>query len=615
MPHSMSDAVRKAVQDGRAFLMQSLFRRVLFSFFAIIFGTVFTIVLYYYIQTSSYVKTREVSKIEMLNAQSASKLETQMANISSTAWNYFADQRFQKFVMTLGSDLNAYNEFSGNFSQFVTDHPEVEFFVVTQLEGNRLIKGNINSTEVVDFEEMKSIAIANNGKGAWVSSIAFDRETGRQANTLTYVQAVKDIRFVSRQSPIVGVLMIQLSYDYLREWLAGIGKEESLQFYLADAETGRIMVAADPAMIGTRLEGLPASDEPHDHIRWSRYKTEKMLFVSHALAKTSWVLVGSAEVDALLSEVNVLARNIVLIGVLALLGGMLVASLLSSRILNPLKMLKKGIHAVENGDYNLILPVHSMDEIGYIIHRFNQMTKEIKSLIQKVYETDLGRKEAELRSLQSQINPHFLYNTLGMIDSLAVLHEDDRISRISRALAKMFRYSISADRVSSLQSEIRQAELYLYIQQQRYGDRFQYAIDVPERLHDLRVPKLLFQPLIENCFVHAFDRMSASCELRIKAWEDPDGRLYVSIWNNGPPIPPEVISRLRRELNHGQPQRTARPQGSSIGLLNVAQRIQLFYGPEYGLSIRSQDGEGTEVIVELRRIEAEGDGHETVDRG
>ncbi|SFB58076.1 two-component system, sensor histidine kinase YesM [Cohnella sp. OV330] len=583
---ALIQSMMKRMTNVFAYVSRSLYRKMLLASFATITITVTTLGLYSYAHTSSDIKQREIQNMEMFSSQSAANLETQMANIRSTAWNYFSDPRFQSFVQTLGSDPAAYGEFSGSFSQFVTDHAAVEFIVVTQLGGNRLIKGNLNNTDVPDFEDLKEVAIANDGRGVWVPSIAFDSRTGQEASTLTFVQAVKKISALSK-FPIIGVLMIQLSYEHLNQWLAALGETEGVDFLLADSKTETIRISADLSLLGKPLE---------------RHRGSDMLYVSQPLANTSWVLVGIVDVRTLLKKVNGLARDTIFIGLACLMGAMLLASVLSSRILTPLKELKKGILAVEKGDYDITLPIRSKDETGYIIHRFNHMAEEIKALILKVYETDLVRKEAEIKSLQSQINPHFLYNTLGIIDSLATLHEDDRISLISRSLAKMFRYNIGADRMSTMQMELRQIELYLYIQQQRYGNRFKYAIEVEEALYGIPIPKLLFQPLVENCFVHAFDGMSAQSELRIRGWSRSDRQIYVSIWNNGPPIEAARLAELNALLGKDIQQRRDSNPPSSIGLMNVQHRIKLLYGHDYGLTITSEREQGTEVVIVLRKL-------------
>jgi len=588
-----------------AYITKSLYRKMLFAFFMTITITVTTLGLYYYVQTSSEIKLREIDNMEKLSEQSAAKLETQMANIKSVAWDYFADSRFQQFVMNMGSDPDAYSDYSGKFSQFVTDNPAVEFIMAGRLDDYRLIKGNIDITDVVDFDDIQAAAIANDGKGAWVQSITFDRQTGQKVSTLTFVQAIKKVNIIS-DSPIVGVLMIQLSYEYFSEWLKGIGAREQAQYMLVDSVSGTVEIAADPALVGTKLSDLGdlmslSRSHPSRH-RFGMEHGKATLFVSHRLENTSWVLIGKIPLRVLLAQVNAIARDTIMIGIICLLGAMVIAGVLSSRITVPLKELKKGIRSIEKGDYDIALQARSKDETGYIVHRFNQMAAEIKALIVRVYEADLVKKDAEIRSLQSQINPHFLYNTLGIIDSLATLQEDERISLISRSLAKMFRYSISAGRLFTLQAEMRQIELYLYIQQQRFSDRLHYSIEIDDDIYDIRVPKLLFQPIVENIFIHAFDGMTTQGEIRIRAWRVSDADIRISVWNNGPNIDPAKLEELRAMLEHNDVPGGADKSSSSIGLINVQRRIRLVYGSEYGLTIQSEPDRGTEVLVRIRKL-------------
>lgn len=572
------------------YILGSLFRKLLISFFAIIAITVTMLGSYYYTKTSQDMKRREIRNMETLSEQAALALETKMKSIQNTLWNFFSDIRFQSFVNTLGVDPEAHEEFSDKLSQFITDYPEVDFFVVTQLEGNQIIKGNIKSTDIIDFQQLKQIAISNNGRGAWVPSRAIEPRTGQEVSTVAYVQAIKKTNNFIAGFPLIGVMMVQLSHESLSQWLLDIWEHEAADYMLADKETGQIRIASNPNLRGQYLDSL---------------EDEGLLFVTYPLVNTPWSLVGIAETKALLAEVGKLALNTIYFGIACLLGSLLMASLLSSRILTPLKELKKGIVMVEKGDYDIHLPIRARGEVGYIIHRFNQMAAEIKSLIMRIYETDLVRKEAEIKSLQSQINPHFLYNTLGVIESLATLHDDERISMISRSLAKMFRYNISADRMSTIQMELGQIRLYLYIQQQRYGERVQYTIESDDQLDSVQIPKLLFQPLVENCFVHTFDRMTADGLLKIRIWRVSDNQLFVSVWNNGPAIEKEQLEGIQDMLGQGIHQRRSSGRPASVGLLNVQHRIKLLYGNEYGLSIQSHPEKGTEAVICFRKLSEE----------
>lgn len=600
-----------------AFLTKSLFRKMFVAFFLAITTTVTTLGFYYFNQISSDIKKREISNMEKLSEQSASRLETQMANIKSVAWDYFSDSRFQRFVMDMGSDPDTYSDYSGKFSQLIADNSAVEFIMVSDLNGYRMIKGNIDVIDVLDLDKMKAISISSEGKGVWYPSETYNKQLGKTVNTLTFVQSIRRISILS-DSPVVGVLMIQLSYDHLSQWLGSIGAEELGQYMLIDSTTGKVQMAADRSIVGSRLNNFHelvtfGSQNPVKH-QFIQDQGEDTLYVSHRLANTSWVLVGMIPLRVLLRQVNVLAGHTMMIGMLFLFCAMVLASVISSRISVPLKELQKGIRSIEKGDYSVSILVQSKDELGYIIHRFNQMAAEIKSLIVKVYEADLVKKDAEIKSLQFQINPHFLYNTLGIIDSLASIQEDDRISRISSSLAKMFRYNISAGRMVALQAEVGQIQMYLYIQQQRFTERLCYSIEIEQGLENIHIPKLVIQPLVENCFIHAIDHMTSLGEIRVRSWSLSDKEVYISVWNNGPAIDPAGLEKLQAELDKSELQHYSARMSSSIGLLNVQHRLRLVYGPEYGLTIHSSLKEGTEVLMHIRRLGEEEMAYEAVNR-
>ncbi|NBD25783.1 sensor histidine kinase [Paenibacillus glycinis] len=599
------------------FITKSLYRKIWFCFFVTISITVVTLGLDYYVQTSSDIKRQAIGNMEQISNQSAATLESYMTNIKNFAWEYFGDKDFQQFVKHLGADPGTYSHYSTKFNQFLSRNPVADLIMVSQMNGNRLTSGGISKVNSLDqdFEQLKTIAIRNDGKGAWLPTVVIDPRTKKSVRTLIFTQAIKTIDFNS-DNPVVGVLFIRLSSDFLKDWLGEIGSEEQGQYALVDSADSRVMFTLNEKSLGERLTGLDRLFAFSYHVT-SRYLYadhlgEKTLFVSNKLDNTSWVLVGQIPLGILLRQVNELALRTLMIGAVCLLGAMIIASVLSSKIITPLKQLKKGIVAIEKGDYGVAVPVTSTDEIGYFVRRFNQMAKEINELIVKVYEADLVKKDAEIKSLQSQINPHFLYNTLGMIDSLAALHDDDRISIISSSLAKMFRYNISAGHMSTLHAEIRQLEIYLSIQQIRFADRLTYTIDMEEGLQTILTPKLLLQPLVENSFIHGIDHLSAGGEIRIRAYSLSDTDAVITVWNNGPRIEPQRLQALHLMLEQCQQQNYASNSASSIGLFNVQYRIKLVFGNHYGLTLHSSDDQGTTATVSVKKMRVE-EAHDEID--
>ncbi|WP_177186815.1 sensor histidine kinase [Paenibacillus sp. CF384] len=599
-------------------ITKSLYRKIWFCFFITISITVSALGLDYYIQTSSDIKQRAVGNMEQISNQSAATLESYMLNVKNFAWDYFGNKDFQQFVSRMGADPDAYSHYSAKFSQFLTDNPVVDYIMVSQLDGYMLSSGRMNETNELDFdfEPIEKAAVAKDGKGIWVPTHTIDAATNQQVNTLMFAQAVKIINF-NIDTPIVGVIYIRLSPEYLKKWLGDIASDEQGNYMLVDSASGQVMLL-DHERTDAQLQGLNGLFRFSYGIS-SRYMFGddhgvETLFVSNELNNTSWALIGKVPLKVLLEQLNTFALRTLVIGMICLLGAMVIASLLASRIITPLKLLKNGIISIEQGNYEVSVPVTSKDEIGYFIRHFNQMAKEINSLIVKVYETELVKKDAEIKSLQSQINPHFLYNTLGMIDSLASLHEDDRISLISSSLAKMFRYNISGGHMSTLQTEIRQLEIYLSIQQIRFGARLRYSIEIEEGLHATLTPKLLLQPLVENSFIHGIDHLTQGGEIRIQAYSLSETDAAITIWNNGPAIEKQKLAVLQGKLEQCQQLNYSDHTASSIGLFNVLYRIKLVFGSSYGLTVQSSQDQGTTVTVLIKKTRVEEPSYEIASR-
>lgn len=210
------------------------------------------------------------------------------------------------------------------------------------------------------------------------------------------------------------------------------------------------------------------------------------------------------------------------------------------------------------------------------------------------------KRKSEFESLQAQINPHFLYNTL---DSIVWMVESERyqeaISMVT-ALASLFRISLSKGKnIITIQEEIEHAQNYLYIQKIRYKNRFQVKIDIASEIYECSTIKLIVQPLLENAIYHGVEYMDGEGEITIKGYlKDED--IYIDVIDNGLGMPEEEINLILRDNTR------VHKKGSGIGLSNVHQRIQLYFGPKYGLLIDSELDEGTTVHIHLPRVKYNG---------
>lgn len=257
----------------------------------------------------------------------------------------------------------------------------------------------------------------------------------------------------------------------------------------------------------------------------------------------------------------------------------------------------------ENGDFSISFDENRGDEVGQLGKSFNKMLFKIKELINTVYEVRLKEREAELNALQSQINPHFLYNTLESISITALLNNDMDAVNMIGILVKFFRYNISKGKeIVEISKEIEHINNYLEIQKYRFKDKFQIFINIDKEIYNYKIIKLALQPLVENSIYHGLERKKGTGSIKIIGIKE-NNKVKISIIDDGIGIDPDTLDKLNRTLNKSK---SANVDSSrSIGLQNVHERIQLYFGDEYGLKISSKSGEGTEITLTIPVINSD----------
>lgn len=248
---------------------------------------------------------------------------------------------------------------------------------------------------------------------------------------------------------------------------------------------------------------------------------------------------------------------------------------------------------VEEGKFDITVPVDSKDEIGVISNAFNEMCQKLTDYIARVYQAELQRKDAELNALQMQINPHFLYNTLESIKAQAVKENDKITPEMVTLLGNLFRWSSNTrNRFVILEEEIDYVKTYLKLQSYRYDRNMEIDIKIDEENLDYAVPKLILQPMVENIIKHALMGVERSWLVGISAKKKTE-KLEITIYDNGCGMPKEKLKELQEGLDKDLNQN----EFQSIGIQNVNHRIKLLFGSEYGVWIESIEKQGTAVKV------------------
>jgi len=251
----------------------------------------------------------------------------------------------------------------------------------------------------------------------------------------------------------------------------------------------------------------------------------------------------------------------------------------------------RGIENVRNGDLDMHLNIHTNDEFQIIADSYNQMLGDIKNLIEINKEKARQSVLSEIKQLESQFNPHFLFNTLEMIKYMTKM-EPTSVNKIIQSLSALLRYSISnTNSEVALDEDIEYTKNYLFIQKHRFGKQFDYSINMEEATCDCIVPKLIIQPIIENAVKYGFEKKkSLSVKIRASFVEDA---LVIVIFDDGTGMEPDVLEEIRQILKQGKNSTV------HIGLFNVHRRIQLIYGEKYGIEIMSEKHQGTMVKIIL----------------
>lgn len=289
-----------------------------------------------------------------------------------------------------------------------------------------------------------------------------------------------------------------------------------------------------------------------------------------------------------------LTINLLAIALLMICVSMIITGFISSGLTRPLELLMNTIQKIGNGNVQLRAKIVKEDEIGELAQQFNEMLDQMEELKQKEYQTKQLLNRAEYKALQAQVNPHFLYNTLDTMASIAEIRNCPEVSHMSQSLALIFRYSLNMkDPFSTVENEIVHLKNYIYVMDMRMHDNIQYTFDVDEMTLKSKLPRLSLQPIVENAINHGLRNKRGIKKIGIQIKREQMD-LVICIEDNGIGLDTSAINESLRknELDFVE-------KGNSIGLHNINARLKMLYGNQYGMHLESMLGEGTKVFMIL----------------
>lgn len=390
------------------------------------------------------------------------------------------------------------------------------------------------------------------------------------------------------------ITAVDMNFSRIEEVCSQVELGHRGYIYVID-DSGNIIYHPQQQLIyaGLKEEDIQKAIASETGSYLEKNKGEEKSTVIMDVGTSGWKMVGISYVDEIVRN----KRNFTTLIVIILLVGMafivLASIFISYKISQPILRLEMQMNKIERGDFNIEhLEARGEDEVKKLTRSFNVMIERIRGLMAQIITEQEAKRKNELKALQAQINPHFLYNTL---DSIIWMNENKNhkgVSSMTAALAKLFRISISrGSEVISLSDEVEHAISYLTIQKMRYKNKFKYTIDLPDNLKEYQTLKLLLQPIIENAIYHGINNIPDEGLIDISVYREDNSIVY-KVQDNGYGIEEKKLKNIFSNESKSK-------HSSGVGLKNVNERVILYYGDEYGITIESEPEVGTTVFIKI----------------
>lgn len=510
---------------------------------------------------------KELNKIERLTFDILSNKSNQVyfKKIKSEFYNY--------------EDYQMINEISNRFITLSNSENYIYSIGFLDQTGKEYSIGRY--VKYLDKPRIQEVMLkANQNKGAitWISPSEYDN----------CIIAAREIKSVEDMSTLV-TLIIRIDIDKLSRAQIRDSKYKS-NLIILDGEK----VVLDKYNF---LKAYKIHNQSHDTVKKIVEIGGQKNIISYTTSSyTNWIYVNILPYHNIFSKVIQMKIIIwlVLLGIFILV--IFCGFKFSKDITEPIVNLSEKMKRVEKGDFHvdeteLTKDLYNQDEICQLNNEFAIMLNEINHLIEENYIKQLIIKDSEFKLLQTQINPHFLYNTLASINGLAKINKQDKIVAMVKALSKLLRNSINnKESLISINEEIDLLNNYIYIQQMRFGERLQVYLEVEEKVKPYKILKLTIQPFVENAISYGLENLEKNCEIYIKAIAGADN-IKILIEDNGPGIAEDILEKINLGL--------IKPKGNGIGLKNIQERLRIIFEEKGTVEIENRVTGGTRVIVRL----------------
>lgn len=443
-------------------------------------------------------------------------------------------------------------------------------------------------------EDWYQMAVDNPDSICLISDTSGRNIVTNQSYSIDNVFSVVKVIREETTGDVMGVLLMDIKHDIISQSIADITIGEKGFIFVMDSRDRVVYTPTNPVTYRVNPDWIRTDDAPVT----TRINGEKYQIRCESSDYTGWRVVGVFSIDEIMGHTSGLILALSL-GLLLLLAFVFVLTLkISQTITNPIVELEQLMKKAESGDLAVRFEGDYRDEVSELGRDFNHMLMQINDLIKQVYVEQKNKRMAELKVLQEQIKPHFLYNTLDTISWMARDYQADDIVRLVDALTNMFRIGLSKGKdYISVEQELSYVANYLYIQKIRYGSRLNYQIIKDNAVLNDEVPKLILQPLVENAIYHGIKTKRGEGHLTIRAVAAEENILEFSVEDDGS----GMNASQAEEINHLLNEPCELENRQSFGLFYIKERLRIKYGNRFKIRVNSVEHVGTKVIIHIPR--------------
>lgn len=551
-----------------------------------------TVISLNFTRTSIYENT--ITYTRQLTGQVNSDIDSYINYMENISSMLAENSDVQKFLF--GSGIQAEEAGEQLMSQFATvlnSRSDIYNLGILQANGKALFnKGNSYINSYVDISQLAWYKEAVENKDSICLSSAHVQHviSGERPWVITLSRYIPD----QTGKKEGGVLFVDLNYSAIRKLCddSSVGKKGYI--FIIDKE-GNIVYHPQQQQLYNELQTENIEEVMNctsDYLELGKGDSKKLYTVSRS-EKTGWTVVSCSYTSELLKRSNQAQELYMLMAVILVAVALIISSIVSKGITRPIHKLQSSMALIQEGDFQAgNVEVDSRNEIGSLTETFNVMTQKIQELMVQIIEEQQAKRKSELKALQSQINPHFLYNTLDSIIWMAEEGKNEEVVVMTASLAKLFRQIISNEEEEiSIFQEVEYCRNYLIIQKMRYKDKLEFEIDLAPDIKGDKIIKMVLQPLIENAIYHGLKYKESKGMLILKGYGLEDDIIF-EIIDNGVGMDQDTMEHIfeRHKVNY---------RSNGVGVYNVERRIRLSYGQEYGISYKSKLGEGTVATVKI----------------